>query len=40
MEEDGNPFLLAVKEKAVCDTLSKLNGVNSLKSLKTFYMTI
>lgn len=25
-EEDGNPFLITTKEKALCDTLSKLEG--------------
>ncbi|HQT92642.1 MAG TPA: hypothetical protein PL001_11525, partial [Candidatus Kryptobacter bacterium] len=35
-EEDGNPFLIATKEKALCDTLSKLKGNlcrDSLQSL-------
>ncbi len=33
-EEDGSPFLIATKEKAVCDTLSKLRGSISRDSLQ------
>ncbi|GBE05388.1 MAG TPA: hypothetical protein ENG95_05495 [Nitrospirae bacterium] len=32
-EEGNNPFLIATKEKALCDTLSKIRGVNSMKAL-------
>lgn len=32
-EEDNNPFLIATKEKALCDTLSKIGGVGSMKDL-------
>ncbi len=34
-EENGNPFLIATKEKALCDTLSKISGITSIKSLVT-----
>lgn len=33
-EENGNPFLIATKEKALCDTLSKLKGHASGSSLE------
>lgn len=32
-EEGNNPFLIATKEKALCDTLSKIGGVASIKDL-------
>lgn len=32
-EEGNNPFLIATKEKALCDTLSKIRGVSSMKAL-------
>lgn len=32
-EEDGNPFLIATKEKALCDTISKIGGIGSTKAL-------
>ncbi len=32
-EEGQNPFLIATKEKALCDTLSKSRGVTSMKML-------
>ena len=32
-EEGSNPFLIATKEKALCDTLSKIRGVSSMKAL-------
>lgn len=34
-EEDNNPFLIATKEKALCDTLSKVGGVGSMKALSS-----
>ena len=34
-EEDNNPFLIATKEKALCDTLSKISGIGSVKDLTT-----
>jgi len=33
IEEGNNPFLIATKEKALCDTLSKISGVTSIKAL-------
>ena len=33
-EEDGSPFQIATREKAVCDTLSKLKGYTSRLSLE------
>lgn len=33
-EEGGNPFLIATKEKALCDTLSKIGGIANMKDLK------
>ncbi|MEW6042002.1 MAG: hypothetical protein AB1633_10820, partial [Elusimicrobiota bacterium] len=35
LEENSNPFLMAVKEKALCDTLSKADSITSIKSLET-----
>ncbi|OGS17509.1 MAG: hypothetical protein A2219_05685 [Elusimicrobia bacterium RIFOXYA2_FULL_50_26] len=35
MDEDGSPFLVATKEKAICDLLSKRGGLTSIKELKT-----
>jgi predicted transcriptional regulator of viral defense system len=32
-EEGDNPFLIATKEKALCDTLSKISGISSIKTL-------
>ncbi len=34
-EEGNNPFLIASKEKALCDTLSKIRGAGSLKALQS-----
>ena len=34
IEEGSNPFLIATKEKALCDTLSKIKGVRSMKAIK------
>ncbi|MBC2715261.1 MAG: hypothetical protein HF978_08140 [Desulfobacteraceae bacterium] len=34
MEEDGSPFLIATREKAICDTLSKIRGIGSIKQLE------
>lgn len=34
MEENGSPFLIASKEKALCDMLSKAGGTSGIKSLK------
>ncbi len=31
-QEGDNPFLIATKEKALCDTLSKIRGVSSMKA--------
>ena len=33
-EEEGNPFLIATKEKALCDTMSKLKGLTGKSSLE------
>ena len=33
-EEEGSPFLIATKEKAICDTLSKLKGHTDRSSLE------
>lgn len=32
-EEGDNPFLIATKEKALCDTLSKIGGIASIETL-------
>lgn len=32
-EENGSPFLIATKEKAICDTLSKISGIRNVQSL-------
>lgn len=37
-EEDNNPFLIATKEKALCDTLSKINGIGSMKALASLLL--
>lgn len=34
MEEDGSPFLIATREKAVCDRLSKIKNINSINQLE------
>jgi len=33
LEEGSNPFLIATREKALCDTLSKIRGVTSMNAL-------
>lgn len=33
VEENGEPFLIASKEKALCDTLSKIRSVESVKKV-------
>lgn len=33
VEENGEPFLIASKEKALCDTLSKIRSVESVKKI-------
>lgn len=33
IEENGEPFLIASKEKALCDTLSKIRSVESVKKI-------
>lgn len=33
VEENGEPFLIASKEKALCDTLSKIRSVESVKKM-------
>lgn len=35
IEEQGNPFLIASREKALCDTLSKISGIRTLSSLES-----
>jgi len=35
LEEKGQPFLIATKEKAILDTLSKVRGVRSRRGLNT-----
>ncbi|MBL7049077.1 MAG: hypothetical protein ISR96_06140 [Nitrospira sp.] len=34
LEEGNNPFLIATKEKALCDTLSKIRGITNITTLK------
>lgn len=34
MVENGSPFLIATREKAICDTLSKIRGIASVKQLE------
>ena len=34
MEEDGSPFLIATREKAICDTLSKIRGIGTIKQIE------
>jgi predicted transcriptional regulator of viral defense system len=36
MDENGEQFLMASPEKAVCDTLSKVRGISSLKDMESF----
>ncbi|MFH0918794.1 MAG: hypothetical protein V1913_00400 [Fibrobacterota bacterium] len=36
MEEAAGPFLIAAKEKALCDTLSKIGGITTIPSLEAW----
>jgi len=38
MEENGQPFLLATREKALCDTLSKRSGIQNLQDMTTLLL--
>ena len=38
MEENGNPFLIATREKALLDTLSKIKGVRSIKAMQALIL--